>query len=189
MTINTTNYKLELKQDELTDSPREWDNLGTMICFHKRYSLGDKHSYSSSDYSGWAEMAKDIIKKEDAAVILPLYLYDHSGITMSTGKFHCPWDSGQVGFIVISKKKVRKEYSVKRISPKLLARVEEYLKNEVKTYDQFLTGDVYHFNLTNKNTGEEDSCGGFYGDDVKTNGVLDHIEEEARKEILEELSK
>jgi len=23
-------------------NPREWDNLGTMVCFHKRYNLGDE---------------------------------------------------------------------------------------------------------------------------------------------------
>jgi len=37
-------------------------------------------------------------------VILPLYLYDHGGITMSTGAFSCPWDSGQVGWIYAPKK-------------------------------------------------------------------------------------
>ena len=31
--------------------------------------------------------------------ILPLYLYDHSGLTMSTNDFGDRWDSGCVGFI------------------------------------------------------------------------------------------
>ena len=32
-------------------------------------------------------------------VILPLYLFDHSGITMNTTGFNCRWDSGVVGWV------------------------------------------------------------------------------------------
>jgi len=42
-------------------------------------------------------------------IMLPLYLYDHSGITMSTGKFSCPWDSGQVGWIYCTIEKAMEE--------------------------------------------------------------------------------
>ena len=37
-----------------------------------------------------------LVEQMDGMVILPLYLYDHSGITMNTCGFSCPWDSGQV---------------------------------------------------------------------------------------------
>jgi hypothetical protein len=37
--------------------------------------------------------------------VLPLYLYDHGNITMSTGSFHDTWDSGRVGFIYMTKEK------------------------------------------------------------------------------------
>ena len=42
-------------------------------------------------------------------LMLPLYLYDHSGLAMSTESFsgrapHAEWDSGQVGWIYVSKK-------------------------------------------------------------------------------------
>jgi len=90
-----------------TGDSREWDNFAKLICFHNRYNLGDDHDYNSDDYSGWDEMRSAIIKREDAAVVLPLYLYDHSGITISTTPFSCPWDSGRVGFAVVSKEKIR----------------------------------------------------------------------------------
>ena len=28
-------------------SPREGDNLGTMVCWHSRYNLGDKHDHAN----------------------------------------------------------------------------------------------------------------------------------------------
>lgn len=87
-------YRIEIFYDEFGDSPRNWDNLGTMICFHNRYTLGDKHDYDTDDYNGWGEMEKAIIKDNDVAIILPLYLYDHSGITIATSPFGCRWDSG-----------------------------------------------------------------------------------------------
>lgn len=169
---------LEIYQDEPHESPREWDNLGTMICFHGRYNLGDKHDYSHHDYSGWAEMQEAIEKNENVAVILPLYLYDHSGITISTSPFSCNWDSGQIGFIFVSKEKLRKEWNFKRITKDLIEKAERQLLSEVETYDQYLTGDVYGFKLFDENGNEEDSCWGFYGSNIKENGILDHVEGE-----------
>ena len=95
-----------------------------MICFHKRYNLGDKHDFDRSDYESWDELKQAIIKETDAAIILPLYLYDHSGITMNTTGFYCPWDSGIVGYITISKAKIRSEYGLKKVSKKMLSKVK-----------------------------------------------------------------
>ena len=36
-----TKYTGRITQDEYAESPRDWDNLGTMVCFHRRYNLGD----------------------------------------------------------------------------------------------------------------------------------------------------
>lgn len=158
------NYKIEIFPDEDPESPRSWDNMGTMVCFHGRYNLGDEHYYSPAEYSGWEEMERAIIKDNDVAVILPLYLYDHSGITMSTRPFSCPWDSGQVGFIYISKAKLREEYSRQRVTEKLKKRAKRVLENEVEVYDQYLRGDIYGFRITNIKTDEDvDSCWGYYG--------------------------
>lgn len=46
---------------------------------------------------------------EDKVAILPLYLYDHSGLTMSTSDFGDRWDSGCVGFIYMDKATAMKE--------------------------------------------------------------------------------
>jgi len=164
-------YKIEVIQDESPSSPREDDNLGTMVCFHGRYDLGDKHNYKSGDYNGWDEMEKNIIKNENVGVILPLYLYDHSGITISTSPFSCNWDSGKIGFIFISKEKMLKEYGGKIVTQTLKDKVTGYLKGEVETYDQYLTGDVYGYRVSEVTTCSEghehetevDSCWGYYG--------------------------
>lgn len=169
-----SNYRLEISQDLDTESPRERDNLGTMVCFHRNYLLGDKHSYQSRDFNGWDDLEKQIEKDHGPSLILPLYLFDHSGLSISTSPFSCRWDSGQIGFIFVSKENIRKEYGKKIVSKKLRETAIGYLENEVKTYDQYLTGDVYGFQLF-RDDEEIDSCWGFYGSDPKTNGMMDYI--------------
>ncbi len=155
--------KLRIEQDNHYESPRDWDNQGTMVCFHKRYDLGDKHEYKGRDHTGWEDMEALIVEVADPAVILSLYLYDHSGITMSTGPFACGWDSGQVGFIFVSKEKVRKEWGWKRITNNRIKKITKQLEDEVKIYDQYLTGDVWGYVLEDDNGNHLDSCWGFYG--------------------------
>lgn len=148
--------KVRIEQDQDAMSPREWDNVGIMVCFHNRYNLGDKTDLKSSMFEGWEELAKHLQEEEEATHILPLYLYDHSGITMSTGSFSCPWDSGQVGFIYTTAKRVA-EMGVAEEN------VEEQLKAEVATYDQYIRGDVWGYILEDENGEHIDSCWGFFG--------------------------
>jgi len=183
--------RLKLVHDSSPDSPRNWDNLGTMICFHRRYDLGDNHSYSSDGYSGWEEMKKAIIKVENPAVILPLYMYDHSGITIRTTPFSCRWDSGQIGFILVSKKKALEEFGGKIVTAKLKERIEKILEGEVETYSQYVEGDVYGFQIVDEDDNHIGSCYGFYGSDHKESGMLDYIDHEllglSSREELEQL--
>ena len=152
-------------------NPREWDNLGTMICFNKRYNLGDKHSYDQNDYDSWDEMKGEIEKSEDTFLILPLYIYDHSGITISTKPFSCRWDSGQIGFVFVSKKKVLEEYN--NLDDETLEKVTNVLEGEVKEYDKYLCGEVYGFvvyktekcSLGHEHVNVVETCGGFYDED------------------------
>ncbi len=72
-TIRKGNYELEILQDESPESPREWENLGTMICFHRRYNLGDKNDIIDfNDYTSWNEQLEWIEKNIKPCVILPL---------------------------------------------------------------------------------------------------------------------
>ena len=200
-------HELHIVYESDPDSPRNWDNLGTMICVHSRYNLGDVHYKSKleglkhiavslgitkiiNDLDMYEEVyedeeqLQDWINSREDFVMLPLYLYDHGGITMSTSAFSCRWDSGQVGYIYCSTDKILKEYGNTNIDT--LSKVESNLKSEVKTYDQYLTGDVYGFKLYKVETCDKghkhldflNSCYGFYGYDWTENGIFDHISNE-----------
>lgn len=144
---------------------KEWDTLGTFSCFHNRYDLSSPGAIKDMDE------LKELIERPDV-LSLPLYLYDHSGITISTDPFSCPWDSGQVGYIHITHEKIKEEYG--NPNPKALKKVKKLLQGEVETFDAYLTGQVYGYQVDgepepgeDRETAEEnlDSCYGYYGDD------------------------
>lgn len=168
---------ITIQQDGNPESPRSWDNVGTMITFHGRYDLGDKdHGFNHEDYASWEDMGAAIAKQYGkGCIILPLYLYDHSGITMNTTGFHCRWDSGQVGFIVASAETIRKNFMVKRITAKVRERAAASLVGEVETFDQYIRGDVFGFIVKDDDGKVTDSCWGFYGTDPMENGMSDHF--------------
>jgi len=172
------NYNIRIEQDESPDSPRNWDNLGTMYFLHSRYSLGDKHNFSASEINQ--------IGNDPDYIALPVYMYDHSGITISTSPFSCPWDSGQLGIIAVSKEKVRKEYTWKVFNKNRIETIKNYLKSEVDTYDQYLRGEVFGF-IIEKDGENIDSCWGFYGHDYceqEAKSIVDYtIREELKKRM------
>jgi len=152
---------LEIFLDELPSSPREDDNLGTLVYGHRRYVLGEEEAWNVDDYTNWTDWKKGELGD---AIALPVYLYDHSGLSVSTNRhypFDCPWDSGQLGWIYVSRAKAREWLGYKRISKQRERQVLEYLQNEVKVFDAYLRGEVYGYILYEDGK-EIDSCWGFY---------------------------
>ena len=123
---------------------------------------------------------------EPYAEWLPLWLYEHSGITMSCGARHCPyndqWDSGCVGWIVMLKKTALTELGMDEATWR--ERAVAYMEASVKTYDQYLTGDAYCCTLYVEKAGEGgkaewleiDSCGGFFGSDILESGLAENVD-------------
>lgn len=153
-------YTVKVVQDDDPMNPRtEWDNICTMVCFHRRYNLGDKHNFTPESIREYlSENKKTVFWK-------PLYLYDHSGITISTGPFSCSWDSGQVGYIFVERDRFLKEFGFKKMTKKAKERLETLLDDEVESYDNYLTGKVYGYIIEEEEDGNiVDSCWGFNGE-------------------------
>ena len=172
--------RLEIWHDDSPESPRTWDNVGTMAIFHKCYRFGDEVLFSSDDFQGWDEMENYITDTLGAKVCLPIFMYDHSGVTIKTGPFSCGWDSGKVGFIYATEEKITETWG--ECTPATIQLATQRLEGEVETMDQYLQGEVYGFKLIKPSLlddpeldAEEDSCWGFFGSDLKTNGILDHL--------------
>jgi hypothetical protein len=180
--IKKGGYALRIRADESPESPREWDNFGTMALTHKRYSLPNEAKIRFDEFGTWDEVEKHLKAELEAVVILPVFMLDHSGVTISTRPFNDPWDSGRVGFIFVTRQKVIENFGA--VTPETLSKSKEVLKGEVKTYDQYLQGDIYGFEIVRLKTCSEcghtseeliDSCYGYYSRDFEKNGLLEAI--------------
>lgn len=186
-TFDVGELKVEIHYDTDPSSPRENDNLTEMVCEHTRYSLGDRtlDSQESEILSrrGLDGLIRYLRVFKDALIVQPLYLYDHSVLSMSTGSWvgraqHAEWDSGIVGVVYITRERFV-EMMLKDTIPsdEELAKLVE---GEVSEYDSYLAGEVYGYVI--ERDGEHvDSCWGYVGD-------IDYVRTEARASAEAELA-
>lgn len=98
--------------------------------------------------------------------IMPVFIYEHSMISISTGSYGDPWDSGCAGFAYIEKSKYEKMCGKDTWDIKL---ARQNIEMEVHTYDQYLQGDVYcyqdeKYDVDTDSFESDESCGSFYSD-------------------------
>lgn len=156
-------YRIEHEQDPC-DPRNERDNLGTIVYAHRRFHLGDIDATKEyPDANSWDDIERAIERENGPCVMLPVYCYEHGDITIRTGPFSCPWDSGRVGVIYVPRDKILKEWGKKRLTKGLRAKAREVLEGEIRAFDQFLTGEVYGFVIEDPEGNCIDSCWGFYG--------------------------
>ena len=102
----------------------------------------------------------------ESIAIMPVFVYEHSMISISTGSYGDPWDSGCAGFAYIEKDKYEKMCGKDTWDIEL---VRQNIEMEVHTYDQYLQGDVYcywdeEYDVDTNHFECSESCGSFYSD-------------------------
>jgi hypothetical protein len=144
-----------------------------MLCYHRRYKLGDvKESKTTTP-----DQAQEIYADKQTYIALPLYLYDHSGISISTSKtypYDDPWDAGQVGIIYATWEKTAKD-NPGLSNQELYECAVRLLQCEVEVYDEYLRGETYFYLIEDSEDGTIDSCGGFIG--------MEAVQEEAERTL------
>lgn len=125
------------EEDSSPFNPREMgDELGTMVCWHPDYLLGDyqlaggavetvyETGGGRSDFRSMEVLERYLRRVQGAVCILPLYLLDHSGLAMSAGSNYVGrgdtasggrdswgnargWDTTMVGFIYTTAERVQ----------------------------------------------------------------------------------
>jgi hypothetical protein len=192
--VTVGNKVVRIIQDSCNESPREWCNLATMVFAGKHKGLGDDHQV---DFSEGFNSRQDIITRgeelvrkqmKDVAVCIPVHMYDHGNVSISTNSgypYDCRWDSGTVGFVVVTKSAIRENFGAKRVTQKLIDRATQIAEGEVETLSNYIRGDVYGFDIKDIEGNQIDSCYGFYGVNFETNGMKDYLETELFEALME----
>lgn len=178
-----------MKKEDITkrirlihDEDYQWDVDCADIAYldRSRYCLGTE---------GVSEERMDEIRDgiADGTLIgLPVYAYVHTGATISTTPYSCPWDSGRSGYVYMTADDAKGWSTTDDVI--------KALEGIVTSYDTYMQGECYYFVVeeevsstwVNKETGEEetrtewnhlDSCSGFLGADPKENGIEDYVKE------------
>lgn len=178
MEVQNEEYKINVYCDEDVENPREWEHVGTMVCWHKYYALGDKNNYADSEKFIESDEAKK------AYVMLPVYLYDDSMQKLSNSPFvgravHAEQDIGQVGYIYVIKEKVKELTGMEPTEANKPA-VTEMLKAETELYSSYIEGNCYGYIIQDMTGDTLDQCGGFFGDDM--GDILRQMQKQAGSE-------
>jgi hypothetical protein len=182
------------KDDDPIDPRRMGDNFGTLVCFD-RYWHGDNHSFKNKDEflmdrltahfgdrdqaeAFWDKMEQEYLCDPEKVrddhifeelssdhIILPVYMYRHGGDTVSTDPFSDPWDSGQIGWIYADQANVRRTFGA--MNDYTIPLAKQLLENEVDTWNDYMTGENYSYDLLDERTGELID-GGFWTGDIES---------------------
>jgi hypothetical protein len=180
-TVNYKNHTIEIHPDLSSENPvKYWDVLGEFICWHRRYELENSTRFKTP---------QEVVEyaKRTNSLIFPIYMYDHSGISLSLSNSSYPyndrWDSGQVGYVLVDRSKALREFGKKKFSTQLKKRVEQVIAAEIETYNQYLSGDVYGYSIS-KNGEEISSCWGYYGQDYCLTEAKAVVDDEIIRSIV-----
>jgi len=158
-------------------NPRDFTNVGTFVHWHRDYILGDREINGTErkliDRGGLRALTRWLTLFGGATVVMPVGMIDHSGISVYAGggahwSDSAGWDSGTVG-VIFDTPESREETGVP------LDKIEEALREEIKQYDLYVTGQVYGYQVGERTV--EDSCWGFLG--------LDAVKEAANESASE----
>ena len=202
--------RLEIYTDFNSESPREWDQIGTLVSWHRDLASDKKYNIRADldhvlcailknelgeEHYPYEEDRTDLLNrivKSDKLVVMPLYVFSHGGIRLSTSTDEfASWDPtgfdyGLGGIYFTTKERIRKEFDVKRITAEILEKAKQAMKSELEVYNQWENNEVYRYEVTDLEGNHLDSCGGFLGDDWKEQ-MADIFENEAWKPLLDKL--
>lgn len=180
--IDYKDMSIKIYVDYDAESPREWDNIGTIYSRHRDYNP-DKHRLDElwEQFYWWEnnenKELEDYLNK--FYYWLPIGCYEHGGITVWAGNPRNDWDSGTFGVIAVRKEDARKEFP-KQTKTKTL----KYLEGEIKDLDMWYTNEVYGFVAEDEEGEHIDSCWGFFGD-----SSMDEMIAQAKSAIDDELER
>lgn len=174
--------------DQDCSQPFEGDDGVRIVILHRHYGDPSEGGCGRDGDSvrEWAEAnAADWF-------VAPLFMYEHSGVALSTGDFGDPWDSGQVGIVALK----RSEWGNGQEDA---AKFGGYASGVAREFGEWMNGECYGYRIarvTEDEHGDEDegreldSCWGFVGGDAVRDAIKDalpHCFEQAKAQRDAEL--
>jgi hypothetical protein len=162
---------VQIFYDDMPESPREWDNFGRLALKHDRYDMPNEADIDIHGYDSWNEVEAALRHEYGALVILPVSMYDHSGVHIYAG--NNGMYGAQIGFTYCTREDILNNWGSKRVTQKQRIQAEALLTAEVETYSDYSNGNVYGYVILDEDGEELDSCWGIYGYDYAVSAAKD----------------
>lgn len=155
------------------DRYTELDDIWANTLKRKRLKEYEKRMAGSGEYNTWSNpepplpepdsdyvrALKQVIRK--GGVVLRVYCYEHSGITFNCCGFSGMFDTGFVGYAYMTTEQIAELGWPKGKRGRKKA-AEEYIRHCVGDMAAYANGDIYGFNIFDKDGEFVEGCGGFY---------------------------
>lgn len=148
-----------------------------------RHAIDHLDVYTSTDSVGSRSLDRLRRVMNRVSLIMPVYKYEHSGIALSLSAFSDPFDSGTLGYAFVTNAKIRQEFcgghhttarfgeasvchwvpGTGIINKARRAKAEACIRSSLRTYEAFLNGEVFGYEVLGKDGNALESCYGFYG--------------------------
>lgn len=158
---------IKIFRDEDAQSPQEsGDDSLFLVGFHRDFYVLPPGVKRGSGRNDEAIFEDEREKRAKTHWIFGLEAYIHGGVSLSlSNQGNFPdrrWDVSQLGAVFVQKKYWR-----------LRAKAEAAARSLINQWNNYLSGNVYGYQIEGLPSGEIDSCSGFYGDyDAKLYGAL-----------------
>ncbi len=164
---------LRITRDPFAENPRSaYDHDSIFASWHGDYLFGDTQPTDI----GMMEYRDQRVPSDHTC--LPVYLMDHSGLSLSTTAFGCSWDSMQIGWIHCQGNEK-----------------SDLLTGEIELCDHYATGNVWEYEVVKRKKCKcckqiietvVDRCSGFYGAELSETGIEDSLPDKLRGAPLEQ---
>ena len=173
---------VKIDENEWFESPRDWENLGTLYTWESGYCSPDRHNYSDvleflgellgetlvekihNQYTDTGSFMDDISKRMDKLgyILYPVSKYDHSLVRYFLG-ISSGWDTGTIGVIFAEKKKICEWFNTKKVTQKVREKVVQNFESELELYTDYANGYGMYCVEIEKFSGEQvEIVGGYY---------------------------
>lgn len=176
---------VEVVHDDVTDAIKDLEQVTKWsLCFVRKYKGLDINNFNVDDPVGSSEFNEELDQIEaEGGLVVPIYMLDHSGVSVSLTPFGDKWDSGCGGYAVLTKIEIDSVFD----GDKEKANAE--LENVVKIIDAGLNGRVYGLCMYDPSN-EDNKCESIWGfidtdgfDDVLSN-MSEYAPDEGFKKLI-----
>lgn len=152
------------------------EQFATFVLKHKRYSFPCDIEIDFDQFDSWDEVEGYLVKTYKPLAISRVFMMDHGGIYISLSSYNDQWDSGVIGFIMVTRENLKKAGL-----PITKKKAEELLKRDFESLRIWAEGDIYLVSA-----GEEDEVV-YSAKDAEATGeiLLKEAKENIQKEIAE----